>query len=62
VAVLSKNEMVEVLDIMFDLNKRREQLTINRMRLTEWVFGLVKVVILSFLRVIKSGTWINFDG
>jgi hypothetical protein len=35
VAVLSKGEMVEILDIMFDLNKRREQLTINRMRLTE---------------------------
>lgn len=35
VAVLSKEEMVEVLDIMFDLNRRREHLTINRMRLTE---------------------------
>jgi hypothetical protein len=29
--------MLEVLDTMYELNKRREQLTANRVRLTEWV-------------------------
>jgi hypothetical protein len=35
VAVLGKAEMLEVLDTMYELNKRREQLTANRVRLTE---------------------------
>ncbi|KAI6171902.1 hypothetical protein M3Y98_00913800 [Aphelenchoides besseyi] len=33
-SVLSKTEMVEVLEIMYDLNKKRELLTSNRRRLT----------------------------
>jgi hypothetical protein len=35
VGVLSKSELVEVLDLMYNLNKRREQLTVNRMQLVE---------------------------
>jgi hypothetical protein len=35
IAVLSKAEMIEVLDVMRELNRKREKLTINRMRLTE---------------------------
>ena len=34
---LGKREMAEVLDCMYELTRRREQLTLNRVRLTECV-------------------------
>lgn len=37
IAMIDKHEMVEVLDCMYALNRRREQLTINRVQLTECV-------------------------
>ena len=37
ISVLTKAEMIEVLDVMHDLNRKREKLTANRVKLTKWV-------------------------